>query len=182
MAELELRKVEHWQHRQVILDGLSMKAPSGRITALLGDEESGRLTALKGAEVLLFPTAIGWHPSEKEESGEQQLDAWRTIQRSHAIANGVFVAAPNRVGHETPLASSPHRPTDYQGIEFWGGSFVCDPSGVVLAEAPRDREAVLVAEIDLDRVDDVRRNWPFMRDRRVDAYEGLQSRYLGCGQ
>ena len=144
--------------------------------------EAARLTALKGAEVLFFPTAIGWHPSEKEEAGEQQLDAWRTIQRSHAIANGVFVAAPNRVGHETPLASSPRCPAGYQGIEFWGGSFVCDPSGAVLAEAPHDRDAVLVAEIDLDRVDDMRRNWPFLRDRRVDAYEGLQSRYLGCGQ
>ncbi|MCY4585218.1 MAG: carbon-nitrogen hydrolase [Bryobacterales bacterium] len=144
--------------------------------------EAARLTVLKGAEILFFPTAIGWHPSEKEEAGEQQLDAWRTIQRSHAIANGVFVAAPNRVGHETPLAGSPRRPADYQGIEFWGGSFVCDPSGVVLAEAPHDREAVLVAEIDLSRVDDTRRNWPFLRDRRVDAYEGLQSRYLGCGQ
>lgn len=144
--------------------------------------EAARLTALKGAEVLFFPTAIGWHPSEKEESGEQQIDAWRTIQRSHAIANGVFVAAPNRVGHETPLASSPHRPADYQGIEFWGGSFVCDPSGFVLAEAPHDRDAVLVAECDLSRVDDTRRNWPFLRDRRVDAYEGLQARYLGCGQ
>ena len=144
--------------------------------------EAARLTALKGAEVLFFPTAIGWHPAEKAEAGEQQLDAWRTIQRSHAIANGVFVAAPNRVGHETPLASSPRCPADYRGIEFWGGSFVCDPSGAVLAEAPHDRDAVLVAEIDLDRVDDMRRNWPFLRDRRVDAYEGLQSRYLGCGQ
>ncbi len=144
--------------------------------------EAARLTALKGAEVLFFPTAIGWHPAEKEEAGEQQLDAWRTIQRSHAIANGVFVAAPNRVGHETPLASSPHRPAGYRGIEFWGGSFVCDPSGIVLAEAPHDRDAVLVAEIDLSRVDDTRRNWPFLRDRRVDAYEGLQSRYLGCGR
>ena len=144
--------------------------------------EAARLTALKGAEVLFFPTAIGWHPSEKEEAGQQQIDAWRTIQRSHAIANGVFVAAPNRVGHETPLASSPHRPAGYRGIEFWGGSFVCDPSGIVLAEAPHDRDAVLVAEIDLSRVDDTRRNWPFLRDRRVDAYEGLQSRYLGCGR
>ena len=144
--------------------------------------EAARLTALKGAEVLFFPTAIGWHPSEKEEAGEQQIDAWRTIQRSHAIANGVFVASPNRVGHETPLASSPHRPTGYQGIEFWGGSFVCDPSGFVLAEAPHDRDAVLVAECDLSRVEDTRRNWPFLRDRRVDAYEGLQARYLGCGQ
>ena len=128
------------------------------------------------------PTAIGWHPSEKEEAGEQQLEAWRTIQRSHAIANGVFVAAPNRVGHETPLAGSPHRRTDYQGIEFWGGSFVCDPSGVVFAKAPHDQDQVVVAECDLSRVDDTRRNWPFLRDRRVDAYEGLQARYLGCGQ
>lgn len=143
--------------------------------------EAARLTVLRGAEILFFPTAIGWHLSEKEEAGEQQHEAWRTIQRSHAIANGVFVAAPNRVGHETPLAGSPHRPAGYQGIEFWGGSFVCDPSGFVLAEAPHDRDAVLVAECDLSLVDDTRRNWPFLRDRRVDAYEGLQARYLGCG-
>ena len=144
--------------------------------------EAARLTVLKGAEILFFPTAIGWHPFEKEEAGARQLEAWRTIQRSHAIANGVFVAAPNRVGHETPLAGSPRRPTDYQGIEFWGGSFVCDPSGVVLAEAPHDQDYVLVAECDLSRVDDTRRNWPFLRDRRVDAYEGLQARYLDSGQ
>ena len=144
--------------------------------------EAARLTALKGAEILFYPTAIGWHPAEKELEGANQFEAWRTIQRSHAIANGVFVAAPNRIGHETPLAESPNRPVDYQGIEFWGGSFVCDPSGAVLAEASRDRDEVLVAECDLSRVDDTRRNWPFLRDRRVDAYEGLQARYLGPGQ
>lgn len=144
--------------------------------------EAARLTALKGAEILFYPTAIGWHPAEKEQEGASQFEAWRTIQRSHAIANGVFVAAPNRIGHETPLAESPNRPANYQGIEFWGGSFVCDPSGAVLAEASRDRDEVLVAECDLSRVDDTRRNWPFLRDRRVDAYEGLQARYLGPGQ
>ena len=144
--------------------------------------EAARLTSLKGAEILFYPTAIGWHPAEKEHEGEKQFEAWRTIQRSHAIANGVFVAAPNRVGHETPLSDSPNRPSAYRGIEFWGGSFVCDPSGEVLAEASRDKDEVLVAECDISQVDDTRRNWPFLRDRRVDAYEGLQSRYLGSGQ
>lgn len=143
--------------------------------------EAARLTALQGAEILFYPTAIGWHPAEKEREGAKQFEAWRTIQRSHAIANGVFVAAPNRIGHETPLSHSPNRPANYRGIEFWGGSFVCDPSGAVLAEGSRDREEVVVAECDLRRVDDTRRNWPFLRDRRIDAYEGLQARYLGAG-
>jgi N-carbamoylputrescine amidase len=142
--------------------------------------EAARLTALKGAEILFYPTAIGWHPAEKEQYGLTQIESWRTIQRSHAIANGVFVAAPNRVGIEKPLADSPHPPANYQGIEFWGGSFVCDPSGAVLTEASHDHEEVLVVECDLSRVDETRRNWPFLRDRRIDAYEGLQARYLGA--
>ncbi|HUG82220.1 MAG TPA: carbon-nitrogen hydrolase [Bryobacterales bacterium] len=144
--------------------------------------EAARLTALKGAEILFYPTAIGWHPAEKEQYGLTQIESWRTIQRSHAIANGVFVAAPNRVGIEKPLADSPNRPANYQGIEFWGGSFVCDPSGAVLSEASHDREEVLVVECDLSRVDETRRNWPFLRDRRIDAYEGLQARYLGAAR
>ena len=144
--------------------------------------EAARLTALKGAEILFYPTAIGWHPAEKEQYGEPQLESWRTIQRSHAIANGVFVAAPNRVGLEKPLADSPHRPANYRGLEFWGRSFVCDPTGTVLAEGSGDAEEVLVVECDLSLVDETRRHWPFLRDRRIDAYEGLQARYLGSAR
>ena len=133
--------------------------------------EAARLTALQGAEILFYPTAIGWHPSEKAQEGEAQREAWQTIQRGHAIANGVFVAAVNRVGHE--------KPTDGEdGIEFWGSSFLCDPFGVVLAEASEDKEEVLLAEIDLSRIEEVRRNWPFLRDRRVDAYQGITERFL----
>ncbi|MBI2072158.1 MAG: carbon-nitrogen hydrolase [Gemmatimonadetes bacterium] len=134
--------------------------------------EGGRLTALQGANLLFYPTAIGWHPSEKARYGTQQLDAWRTIQRGHAIANGCWVAAVNRVGLERPDGAGP-------GLEFWGHSFVCDPLGVVVAEAPGDQEALLIADVDLARVEEVRRNWPFLRDRRVDAYGGLTARYLG---
>jgi N-carbamoylputrescine amidase len=130
--------------------------------------EAARLTALKGAQILFYPTAIGWHPSEKAEFGASQLAAWQTIQRSHAIANGVFVAAVNRVGHEGPEGG---------GLEFWGHSFVCDPFGVVLAEAG-EGEQTLVVECDLSRQEEVRRGWPFLRDRRIDAYEGLQARLL----
>jgi N-carbamoylputrescine amidase len=130
--------------------------------------EAARLTALKGAEVLFYPTAIGWHPSEKDEFGASQLAAWQTIQKSHAIANGVFVAAVNRVGHEGPAAG---------GLDFWGHSFVCDPFGVVLAEAGEGEET-LVVECDLSRQEEVRRGWPFLRDRRIDAYDGLRARLL----
>lgn len=133
--------------------------------------EGARLTALRGASVLFYPTAIGWHPHEKEQYGAAQRDAWQTIQRSHAIANGVYVAAVNRVGHERPLPES-------AGIEFWGTSFLCDPFGVVIAEASTDREEVLIGEIDPARIEDVRRNWPFLRDRRIDAYVGLDRRFL----
>ena len=134
--------------------------------------EGARLTALQGAAVLFYPTAIGWHPAEKAQYGPQQLDAWRTIQRSHAIANGCYVAAVNRVGFEQLDGQG-------AGLEFWGHSFLVDPFGVVLAEAPADAEAILVAPIDLARLEEVRRNWPFLRDRRVDAYVGLDQRYLG---
>ncbi|MCC6217010.1 MAG: carbon-nitrogen hydrolase [Polyangiaceae bacterium] len=130
--------------------------------------EAARLTSLRGAEVLCYPTAIGWQPYEKAEWGAAQLDAWRTVQRGHAIANGVFVAAVNRVGHEGPAGA---------GIDFWGHSFVADPFGVVLAEAGEGEET-LVVELDLDRIEQVRRWWPFLRDRRVDAYEGLTRRLL----
>src|SRR5881628_3322138 len=134
--------------------------------------EGARLTALQGANALFYPTAIGWHPNEKATHGAQQLDAWRTIQRSHAIANGCYVAAVNRVGHERPAG------TDGDGIEFWGSSFLADPFGAVVAEAPTDREAIVVGEIDLGRIEEVRRGWPFLRDRRIDAYAGIGSRFL----
>jgi N-carbamoylputrescine amidase len=131
--------------------------------------EAARLTAMQGAEVIFYPTAIGWHPAEKAEHGAAQADAWRTIQRGHAIANGVYVAAVNRVGFEG---------TPGRGLEFWGGSFVADPFGVVLAEAGRTEEQVLVVACDRRRIEEVRRNWPFFRDRRIDSYAGLTRRWL----
>src|SRR6184192_2300970 len=149
----------------------------GRIGALVcWDQwypEGARLTALQGAAVLFYPTAIGWHPAEKDAHGREQLDAWRTIQRSHAIANGCYVAAVNRVGRERPGG------TATEGLEFWGSSFIADPFGTVLAEAPADREAIVLGEVDLARIEAVRRGWPFLRDRRIDAYGGIVSRYLG---
>jgi len=137
--------------------------------------EGARLTALQGAEVLFYPTAIGWHPSEKAALGERQREAWRTVQRAHAVANGVYVASVNRTGHEVP-------PEGGAGIEFWGSSFIADPQGVILAEAPADTEAVLVAEIDTAVMEDIRRNWPFLRDRRIDAYGGITERFLDSRQ
>jgi len=131
--------------------------------------EAARLTALAGAEILFYPTAIGWHPSEKARHGAAQLDAWRTIQRAHAIANGVFVAAVNRVGFEGPPE---------QGLEFWGSSFVAGPFGQVIAEASSGGEETLLAECDLAQIEEVRRNWPFLRDRRIDAYAAIASRWL----
>lgn len=133
--------------------------------------EGSRLTALRGAEILYFPTAIGWHPHEKAAQGPAQLDAWRTIQRAHAIANGVYAAVPNRVGLEKD-------PQTGAAIEFWGSSFIADPAGVVVAQASDSNEEVLIAEFDRQRLEDVRRNWPFLRDRRVDAYDGLSQRWL----
>jgi N-carbamoylputrescine amidase len=132
--------------------------------------EAARITALMGAQILFYPTAIGWHPKEKAEWGAAQADAWRTIQRSHAIANGVYVAAANRVGHE------PEPGTD--GIEFFGHSFVCDPFGKTIAEAGTD-PTVLVAECDPAQIEYTRRNWPFLRDRRIDAYGPILSRWIG---
>jgi N-carbamoylputrescine amidase len=139
--------------------------------------EGARLTALQGAEVLFYPTAIGWHPSEKEKVGAAQHDAWRTIQRAHAIANGVFVAVVNRVGHEDGNVNGNVAPAG-QGLEFWGGSFFCDPFGRVLMEGSHDKEEILVAEVDLHQMEDVRRNWPFLRDRRIDSYDGITHRFL----
>jgi N-carbamoylputrescine amidase len=148
---------------------------SGRVAALIcWDQwypEAARLAALQGAVVLFYPTAIGWHPHEKAEHGATQRDAWMTVQRGHAIANGLYVAAVNRVGLETPPEGGP-------GIEFWGSSFVADPQGVLMAIGSTDKEQILVAEIDSDRIEDVRRNWPFLRDRRIDAYSGLTRRFL----
>jgi N-carbamoylputrescine amidase len=132
--------------------------------------EAARITALMGAQILLYPTAIGWHPKEKEEWGSSQADAWRTIQRAHAIANGVFVAAANRVGHE------PEPGTD--GIDFFGHSFVCDPFGRLIAEAGTE-PTTLVAECDPKLIEYTRRNWPFFRDRRIDAYGPILQRYIG---
>ena len=134
--------------------------------------EAARLVALQGANVIFYPTAIGWHPHEKEDYGAAQRDAWRTIQRGHAIANGVYVAVVNRVGHE--------KAGDSPGIEFWGSSFIADPQGVVIAEASTDREEILIAEVDLRHLEDIRRNWPFLRDRRIDAYQGIDRRFLAA--
>jgi len=131
--------------------------------------EAARLTAMHGAEILLFPTAIGWHPSEKVQYGHLQHSAWETIQRGHAIANGCYVAVPNRIGHEK-LAGD--------GIEFWGQSFVAGTSGEILAKASSDREEILVVPVDLGKVDTTRTHWPFLRDRRIDAYGDLTRRLI----
>jgi len=134
--------------------------------------EGARLISLAGAQVIFYPTSIGWHPAEKDEFGASQLDAWKTIQRGHAIANGVFVAVTNRVGFEgNPSAGDP-------GIEFWGSSFVADPFGRVIAEADTNKEEILIAECDPSKSEDTRRNWPFLRDRRIDAYQPILNRWL----
>jgi len=138
--------------------------------------EGARLTALAGAQVLFYPTAIGWHPAEKQEFGAAQHDAWRTVQRGHAIANGVYVAVVNRVGHENGNVNGNVAPG--AGLEFWGGSFLADPFGAVIAEAGSDREEILIGEVDLRRLEEVRRHWPFLRDRRVDSYGGITQRFL----
>ncbi len=127
--------------------------------------EAARLTALKGAQILFYPTAIGWHKAEKKKYGAKQYDAWVTIQRSHAIANGCFVCAPNRTGVEGP-------------VQFWGGSFICDPFGEIIAHASHDKEEVLMAKCDLRQVEITRQHWPFLRDRRIDAYAGITQRLL----
>jgi len=132
--------------------------------------EAARLTALRGAQILFYPTAIGWHPSEKAEYGQRQHDSWETIQRSHAIANGCFVAAANRVGHEAPKGGP--------GIEFWGQSFIADPSGQIVAKASVDQEEILLGTVDLAMLDQQRVHWPFLRDRRVDAYQEITQRFL----
>jgi len=151
----------------------SLATPFGKLGVLIcWDQwypEGARIAALSGADLLVYPTAIGWHPSEKAEYGPVQLDAWRTIQRSHAIANGIYVAAVNRVGYEGPPE---------HGIEFWGSSFVADPFGQVIVQASCDQEEILIAECDPRRMEEVRRNWPFLRARRIDAYAPILERWL----
>jgi len=137
--------------------------------------EAARLTALRGAEIIFYPTAIGWHRSEKEEFGAAQHSAWETIQRSHAIANGCYVAAANRVGHEAPPLVTRG---GGDGIEFWGQSFICAPSGEIIAQGSVDREEIVVADVDWQSVDRHRTHWPLLRDRRVDAYAGIEQRML----
>jgi len=138
--------------------------------------EGARLTALQGANLLFYPTAIGWHPAEKEQFGQAQYEAWQTIQRAHAIANGVYVAAVNRVGHEHGDVRGNR--AEGPGLEFWGGSFLADPFGRIIAKAAHDKEEILVGEIDLHLLEDTRRNWPFLRDRRIDAYAPIVHRFL----
>lgn len=133
--------------------------------------EGARLTALQGAAVLFYPTAIGWHPYEKEEHGKAQFESWQTIQRAHAIANGVYVAAVNRIGLEKVNNNS-------AGIEFWGSSFVADPQGVIIAQGSDNEEEIIIAEIDIGRIEYIRRNWPFLRDRRIDSYSDITKRFL----
>ena len=133
--------------------------------------EAARLTALQGAEVLFYPTAIGWHPQEKEMFGENQHGAWMNVMKGHAVANGVYVAAANRIGLEKYLP-------DTNGIEFWGSSFICGPQGEILAQASNDQEEILLAEVDLDLQENVRQNWPFLRDRRIDMYGSITKRAI----
>jgi N-carbamoylputrescine amidase len=153
---------------------LNFDTPFGRIgTLICWDQwypEGARLTALSGAEILFYPTAIGWHPSEKRVYGERQHSSWETIQRSHAIANGCYVAVPNRTGHEAPAGGD--------GIEFWGQSFVADPSGEIIGKSSVDQEETLVVEIDLGQLELQRTHWPFLRDRRIDAYADMSKRYI----
>ncbi len=133
--------------------------------------EGARLTAMRGADILFYPTAIGWHPHEKQQLGAEQRDAWRTIQRGHAIANGLYVAAINRIGHEKTVPGE-------AGIQFWGSTFLADPFGVVIAEASIDKEETLIAEINPARIEEVRRGWPFLRDRRIDKYGDITKRFI----
>jgi N-carbamoylputrescine amidase len=141
--------------------------------------EGARLTALQGAEVLFYPTAIGWHPAEKDEFGAAQYEAWQTIQRAHAIANGVYVAGVNRVGHEHGDILG--NKADGPGLQFWGGSFLADPFGRIVAKASHDAEEILLGEIDVALIEETRRNWPFLRDRRIDAYAPITRRFLDPG-
>ena len=137
--------------------------------------EAARLTALKGAEVIFYPTAIGWHPLEKDLLGDEQRNAWTTVQRGHAVANGVYIAAANRIGFERPLPDGNN--AQGAGIEFWGSSFVAGPAGEINALAAADEETILLSQVDPERIEFVRRGWPFLRDRRIDAYGAITKRY-----
>ena len=152
----------------------SIPVESGNVgTLICWDQwypEAARLTALEGAEIIFYPTAIGWHPAEKSKHGKKQYESWITVQRGHAIANGVYIAVANRIGTEKVSKDS-------AGIEFWGQSFICDPQGVIIAQASLDKEEIIMAEIDLDRIEYIRRNWPFLRDRRIDSYGNIVQRY-----
>jgi N-carbamoylputrescine amidase len=154
--------------------------PQGKVgTLVCWDQwypEGARLTALQGAQVLFYPTAIGWHPDEKAQWGQAQHDAWRTIQRSHAIANGLYVAVVNRVGHEQGDVRGNR--AEGKGLEFWGGSFLADPFGRIVAEASHDKEEILVGEVNLKTIEEIRRNWPFLRDRRIDSYAPITQRLI----
>lgn len=132
--------------------------------------EAARLTAMQGAEILFYPTAIGWHPSEKAQYGERHHSSWETIQRGHAIANGCYVAVANRIGHEAPAGGD--------GLDFWGQSFVCDPSGQIIAKASVDKEEILLVDVNRDTIDTQRTHWPFLRDRRIDAYSDITKRLI----
>jgi N-carbamoylputrescine amidase len=172
----------------------SMATSQGQVgTLVCWDQwypEAARLTSLAGAQVLFYPTAIGWHPGEKAEFGEAQYSAWQTMQRAHAISNGVFVCAVNRVGHEhgdvvlddahgrRQEITGPGDHTPASGLQFWGGSFIADPFGRVLAQASHDNEEILTAELDAALIEITRQHWPFLRDRRIDAYGGITSRFL----
>ncbi len=153
----------------------SIKTEKGTIgTLICWDQwypEAARLTALKGAEIIFYPTAIGWHPFEKEQYGENQYGAWMNVMKGHAVANGIFVAAANRIGLEKYLPNT-------DGIQFWGQSFICGPQGEILAMASEDKEEILIAEVDLMLQENVRQNWPFFRDRRIDAFEDITKRAL----
>ena len=133
--------------------------------------EAARLTAMQDPAIIFYPTAIGWHPHEKKEHGKAQFESWQTIQRGHAIANGIYVAAVNRIGLEKPDKNS-------AGIEFWGSSFVSDPQGKIIAQASTNKEEIIIAEVDSERIEYIRRNWPFLRDRRIDSYDGITKRFL----
>jgi N-carbamoylputrescine amidase len=139
--------------------------------------EGARLTALQGAQILFYPTAIGWHPSEKAQYGKAQHESWELIQRSHAVANGCYVCAPNRIGLEK-ISDAKGKPVNKEGIQFWGQSFIASPDGQVVSRASSSREEVLLADCDLDKVEFSRTHWPFLRDRRIDAYGDLAKRFV----